>query len=531
MAEAGFNAARALLEPHLANGREAHTAFIDPTGRLTYGQLERNVNAFGHLLASFGIVRETRVALLMHDTLAWPVSFLGAIAAGAVPVALNTLLTGEQYRYILNDSRAKALFVSAALLPVIEPILRDLPHLTHVFVAGGEAPSYAVSLEQALTGQPTHAVAVDTHRDETAFWLYSSGSTGMPKGTRHLHTSMAATADLFGRQVLGLTGDDVVLSAAKLFFAYGLGNALSFPLAVGATTILHPGRPTPDDMFALLARHNVSVFFGVPTLYAAMLAHREQALAEGIACASHHEGANAAVAASRALPALRFGVSAGEALPADVGESFKAQFGVDLIDGVGSTEMLHIYVSNRPDDIRYGTSGKPVPGYRIRLVDEEGADVPDGEVGEMIVEGPSAADGYWNQRAKSRATFQGTWTRSGDKYTRDAEGYFTYAGRTDDMFKVSGIWVSPFEVESALVSHPDVLEAAVVPATDEEGLLKPKAFVVLKEGAGEDGLEANLKEQVKARAGPWKYPRWIVFAPDLPKTATGKIQRFKLREL
>jgi 4-hydroxybenzoate-CoA ligase len=310
--------------------------------------------------------------------------------------------------------------------------------------------------------------------------------------------------------VLGIREDDVVFSAAKLFFAYGLGNGMTFPMSVGATAVLLATRPTPEEVFATLGAHRPTIFFGVPTLYAAMLAH-------------------AAADPALSLPGLRACVSAGEALPAEVGHAWKRRFGVDILDGVGSTEMLHIYVSNRPGDIRYGTSGKPVPGYRIRLVGDDGAAVPDGEVGEMLVSGPSAAEGYWNQREKSRRTFEGEWMRTGDKYVRDADGWYTYQGRTDDMFKVSGIWVSPFEVESALVSHPAVLEAAVVPREDADGLLKPRAVVVLKPGATPDGLVPALQEHVKATAGPWKYPRWIDFADNLPKTATGKIQRFRLR--
>jgi 4-hydroxybenzoate-CoA ligase len=334
----------------------------------------------------------------------------------------------------------------------------------------------------------------------------------MPKGVRHVHSSPMETARLTGQGCLGMREDDLVYSAAKLFFAYGLGNAMSFPLSVGATAVLRPERPTPELVFETLKQYQPTYFFGVPTLYNAMLAN-PQGTPEN---------------SSRRL---RICVSAGEALPAEVGKAFAARFGVDILDGVGSTEMLHQYVCNSPGALKYGTSGRAVPGYEIRLVDEKGNEVSDGEVGEMLVRGPSAADGYWNQREKSRATFEGGWTRSGDKYTRDAEGYFTYQGRTDDMFKVSGIWVSPFEVESALIGHDAVLEAAVVPKEDADGLVKPKAFIVLKPGkSAGNGLPDELKEHVKAKAGMWKYPRWIEFVDGLPKTATGKIQRFKLRE-
>jgi len=507
-----YNAAIDMVDRHIAEGRAGKAAFIDPAGTLTYGALADRCNRMANLLAAFGIGRETRIAVLMLDTNDYPVVFWGAIKAGVVPVLLNTLLNAEQYAYMLADSRARALVVSAALLPAVQPILGKLPFLTHVFVAGGDAPPFAFDLSREIADQSPEFAAAETCGDETAFWLYSSGSTGVSKGVRHVHTSLMETARLYGQGVLGMREDDVGFSAAKLFFAYGLGNAMSFPMSVGATTILLPERPTPEAVFRTLETHQPTLFYSVPTLYAAMLASPQ--------ASPEHSSAR-----------LRQCISAGEALPAEVGKAWKAKFGVDILDGVGSTEMLHIYVSNRPGDVNYGTSGKPVPGYDIRLVDELGAPVADGEVGELLVRGASAADGYWNQRERSRRTFEGEWTRSGDKYTRDANGYYTYQGRTDDMFKVSGIWVSPFEVESALIGHEAVLEAAVVPKEDADGLLKPKAFVVLKPGRTSDkDLTPALQEHVKTRAGPWKYPRWIEFTDNLPKTATGKIQRFKLRE-
>jgi 4-hydroxybenzoate-CoA ligase len=507
-----YNAAADMVDRHVAVGRTAKAAFIDPSETLSYGELTARSSRMANLLATYGIAREQRVALLLLDTVDFPVAFWGAIKAGVVPVCLNTLLTPEQYAYMLADSRAKALFVSAPLLPVVQPILGQLPSLKHVFVAGGEPASFALSFRGELGFQRAAADLAETCCDETAFWLYSSGSTGMPKGVRHVHSSPMETARLTGQTCLGMREDDLVYSAAKLFFAYGLGNAMTFPLSVGATAVLRPERPTPELVFATLKQHQPTFFFGVPTLYAAMLAYPQGT-------------------AENSSARLRICVSAGEALPAEVGKAFRARFGVDVLDGVGSTEMLHQYVCNSPGALKYGTSGRAVGGYEIRLVDEKGKAVPDGEVGEMLVQGPSAADGYWNQREKSRSTFEGGWTRSGDKYIRDAEGFFTYQGRTDDMFKVSGIWVSPFEVESALVGHAAVLEAAVVPKEDTDGLLKPKAFVVLKPGqTAANGLPEALKEHVKAKAGMWKYPRWIEFVEGLPKTATGKIQRFKLRE-
>jgi 4-hydroxybenzoate-CoA ligase len=507
-----YNAVTDLLDRNVEQGRGPKTAFIDPARQITYGALQAETRRLANLLGRLGLRREERVAMIMHDTVDFPVVFLGAIRAGIVPVPLNTLLLPEQYAYMLADSRARVLFVSEALLPSVEGILSGLKGLQEVIVVGGIGGGRFTDLASRLAGESDAFETADTHPDEPAFWLYSSGSTGMPKGARHVHTSLMATARTYAQQVLGIRENDLCLSAAKLFFAYGLGNALTFPMAVGATTVLHPGRPTPADMFRLLAQHQPTIFFGVPTLYAAMLG-------------------DASLAGERGSPNLRICVSAGEALPAHVGHAWKERFAVDILDGVGSTEMLHIFLSNAPGDILYGASGRPVPGYEARLVNEAGAEVADGEIGEMLIRGPSSAEGYWNQREKSRSTFEGGWTRTGDKYVRDADGRYTYCGRADDMFKVSGIWVSPFEVESALISHPAILEAAVIPAEDGDGLTKPKAFVVLKGTEAGDDLNGSLKEHVKNTVGPWKYPRWIEVVDSLPKTATGKIQRFKLREL
>jgi 4-hydroxybenzoate-CoA ligase len=507
-----YNAAADMVDRNVAEGRAAKVAFVDPNESLAYGELQARCNRMANLLSTYQLPRESRIALLQLDTVDFPVVFWGAIKAGVVPVCLNTLLTAEQYAYILGDCRARALFVSHQLLPSIQSVLGQLPFLKHIFVSAGPPPAFALSLRAELGLQTEQSVAAETACDETAFWLYSSGSTGMPKGVRHVHSSPMETARLCGQQCLGVSEGDVIFSAAKLFFAYGLGNSMSFPMSVGASSVLLPERPTPQAVFRMLKEHQPTLFFGVPTLYSAMLAYPEGSPENG----------------SRRL---RLCVSAGEALPAEVGKAVRAKFGVDVLDGVGSTEMLHQYVCNSPGRVRYGTSGLPVPGYEIRLVDEQGREIADGEVGEMLVKGPSAAEGYWNQREKSRATFEGRWTRTGDKYTRDADGYYTYQGRTDDMFKVSGIWVSPFEVESTLIGHAAVLEAAVVPKADADGLLKPKAFIVLKPGtAVSNGLAEELREHVKRSAGPWKYPRWFEFVDGLPKTATGKIQRFKLRE-
>jgi 4-hydroxybenzoate-CoA ligase len=505
-----YNAVTWLLDRNVEEGRGKKLAFTDTVSELTYGELQKQSCRVANMLRRLGVRREERVAMIMLDTVDFPAVFLGAIRAGVVPVPLNTLLTSDQYAYVLADCRARVLFVSEALLPVVKDMVGRMADLDHVVVCGNDAHGYK-KLSNELAGEKDSFVTVPTHADEPAFWLYSSGSTGMPKGVRHLHSSLAATADTYAKQVLGIREDDVGLSAAKLFFAYGLGNALTFPMSVGASTVLNSERPTPALMFALMNKYNPSIFFGVPTLFSAML--NDEALR-----------------GERGGTRLRVCTSAGEALPESIGNGWKARFGVDILDGVGTTELLHIFLSNAPGDIKYGTSGRPVPGYKVRLVNDAGDEVPDGEVGELLVDAPSAGEGYWNQRVKSRATFAGHWTRTGDKYVRDAEGRYTYCGRSDDMFKVSGIWVSPFEVESALITHPAVLEAAVVPEADPEGLLKPKAFVVLRANADTAGLQDALKEHVKQKIGVWKYPRWIDVVDSLPKTATGKIQRFKLRE-
>ncbi|HTQ83241.1 MAG TPA: benzoate-CoA ligase family protein [Pseudolabrys sp.] len=509
-----YNFAADVLQSNLAAGRAGKPAYIDARGTLTYGQLAERVARFGAALRGLGIRREERVLLALTDTVDWPTAFLGCLKAGIIAVPVNTLLTEDDYRFMLADSRAKCLVVSEVLFPKFADLIEDCPDLEHVIVSGDnpqnlDAKGYRLFADVIGADEPEDYTAPTT-ADDMAFWLYTSGSTGKPKGAVHVHASLKLTADLYGTPVAGLKESDVCYSVAKLFFAYGLGNAMTFPMSVGATTVLLGERPTPDSVAALLRKHPVTVFFAVPTFYAAFL--------------------SSPAAPAKSEVKIRRCISAGEALPEQIARKWMERYGVEISDGLGTTEMLHIYLTNAPGATKYGTTGRAVPGYDIKLVGEDGKEVKQGEMGELYVRGPTSAIMYWNNREKSRSTFQGEWTRSGDKYIEDADGYYVCCGRADDMLKVSGMYVSPFEVEAVLSSHPDVLEAAVVGWNDEQKLIKPRAFVVLKQPEkASDALAHALQEHVKVKLAPYKYPRWIEFRKELPKTATGKIQRFKLR--
>ena len=496
-----YNAAADLVHRHVAEGHGDRLAVIDDDGRTTYAELAARVDRAAGALRDLGVQPEQRVALVMQDSVDFVATFLGAIALGAVPIPLNTLLPAGDYVHVLRDSRARVVIASDALIGKLAAAIAASPALRR-------AVDVTTWRGLVAAAAPLAQIA-ETTPDDIAFWLYSSGSTGKPKGAMHLHASPRWTVELYAKAVLGITADDVVFSAAKLFFAYGLGNALVFPLAVGATTVLTAERPTVATVARVMAAHQPTIFGGVPTLFASLLADPGFTVS----------------------PRLRVSTSAGEALPKHVGERWRARTGSDILDGIGSTEMLHIFLSNAPGDIAYGTTGRPVPGYDLELRGDDGAALAGPAEGALWVRGPSACSGYWNDRTRTLATFHGAWTRTGDRYTRGEDGTWTYGGRDDDMLKVGGIWVSPFEVESALAAHPAVLEAAVVGHADGDGLTKPKAFVVLRDPAvaAAAGLVDELKAFVKTALAPYKYPRWIDIVTELPKTATGKIQRFKLR--
>ena len=517
-----YNAAQDLIDTNVDNGLGDKIAYHDPSRSMTYAQLQQRSVQFGAALQARGFRQENRIAVLMPDGVDFPAAFLGAIRAGIVPVTLNTLLTERQYTYMLGDSRVDTIVVGAPLAPMVKTILPKAPRIRTIIVAGGgkqeedlfssdnvEVLHFADLLESQ---KDASLFVAPTLSDEVAFWYYTSGSTGDPKAVKHVHTSPMACAKLMGQGTLGIRSDDVVFSTAKLCFSYGFGNSLAFPLSVGATAQLWPDRVTPDVVFQIMRDHRPTVFYAVPALYAALLASDEMKSLEG-------------------FDRLRVCVSAGEALPAQLGEKWRELTGVDILDGIGSTEMLQTFLSNRLDDVKYGASGKPVKGYEAKILDDDGKLLGPGEIGELVIKGPTAGEGYWNQRTKSRKTFRGEWTHTGDKYYCDEDGYFYFCGRVDDMFKVNGMWVSPFDVESALISHDAILEAAVIGREDDDGLIKPKAFLVLKDGHTMDqSLQDTLKDHVKEKAGMWKYPRWIEIRNDLPRTPTGKIQRFKLRQ-
>lgn len=500
-----FNAADYFVDRNLREGRADKVAVICEDRKLTYAEVAAGVNRVGNALSGAGIRMEDRVALLLLDTDIYPQAFFGAIKIGAVPICLNTLMRPKDYLYYLNDSRARVLMVDASLLPLIGEIRGKLLFLEKLVVVHGNAAGEDITFDAFTAGQSEELAAAPTGPDDTCFWLYSSGSTGQPKGTVHLQHDMVYSTESYAKQVLKIREDDVCFSAAKLFFAYGLGNGLYFPFGVGATTVYMPDRPTPQAVFKTIVRQNPTIYFGVPTLFGSMLTEPGE------------------------LGRVRICVSAGEALPPEILKRWRERFGVQILDGIGSTEICHIFISNREDAVRPGSTGKLVPGYEARIVDEGFNDVADGDMGTLLIKGDSIAACYWNKHEKTKKTMLGDWINTDDKFFRDKDGYFFYVGRSNDMLKVGGIWVSPIEVEACLMEHKAVKECAVVGWPDEENLIKPKAFVVLHSGAAPTPLlEKELKNHVKTALAHYKYPRWVEFVDDLPKTATGKIKRFML---
>ena len=507
-----LNAAEVFVDSHLDHGREAKPAILCANDIVSYGRLHENVNRMGNVLKKLGVRIEERVGILMPDTPEWVYAFFGSMKVGAVAVPMNTMLKPKDYEYLLNDSRARVIVVHPSLKPKIDEIRDELLFLEHVLVAG-ESGLGEHSLGAALNASDPKLKPTNTSKDDMAFWLYSSGTTGFPKGTIHLHHDMIVEADFYAKGTIGVRVDDVSFSVAKLFFAYGLGNGLYFPLRLGGTTILLPDRPTPQKIFDTIDHFQPTVFYSVPTSYAATLHLAEKTGRES-------------------LGRVRMCISAGEPLPSHLFEKWEERFGMQILDGIGSTEILHIFISNRPGNPRPGSTGQIVEGYEAKIVDEEGIEVPPRTVGTLMIKGDSIASGYWNKHEHTKDTFCGQWINTHDKFLVDEDGFFWYAGRTDDMMKVSGQAVWPTDVEAILQRHPAVLESGVVGVADSNGLIKPCAYVVLKnkEDASPE-LEKELQDFVKETTSPHKYPRAVVFVDELPKTATGKIQRYKLRQI
>ena len=504
-----FNVAVPFIDHHIEEGRGWKTAIVfdDKDETVTYTQLSERVDRCGNLLRTLAGEPEGRVLMVVKDCPEFFYLFWGAIKAGMVPIPLNTLLRSDDYRYIIEDSGCSGLIYSPECRAEVAMALSGAEHQPN-FILCTEGPSSVSDMMEEASAilEPT-----STTPDSECFWLYSSGSTGRPKGAVHRHRDIVTTCVHYATDTLGVVEDDVCFSAAKLFFAYGLGNAMTFPLWAGATAVLSGQRPTPEMTFDIMEKHQPTLYFGVPTLYAAQL----RALDE----------------APRDLSSLRACVSAGEALPADIFRRWHERTGTLILDGIGSTEALHIFISNTSEDYRSGTSGRPVPGYEARIVDEEGDTVPPGETGRLFIRGDSTATHYWNNAERTAETMvDDGWLNTGDTYLQDADGYYVYCGRSDDMLKVGGIWCSPVEIESRLIEHAKVLEAAVVGRADADELIKPEAFVVLKEpDDASDALANELLEHCKNGLARYKYPRWVNFVADLPKTATGKVQRYRLR--
>jgi benzoate-CoA ligase len=510
-----FNVATYFVDRNILDGRAGNVAIECGDERITYQQLLECTNRAGNALRSLSVRPEERVLLLLLDGPEFLYSFFGAIKIGAVAVPVNTQAKPHDYEYILNDSRSRIAIVSETLLQQLQAIPRqNLRYLREIILVGdGNHVSQHPRLRDVMDAASPDLTAEPTSKDDAAFWLYSSGSTGVPKGCVHLHHDMVVSSHHYAHTILNISERDRCFSVARLFFAYGLGNAGYFPLSCGATTILSTCRPTPASIYADIERYRPTLFFSVPTNYAALLDHRRPG------------------GPDFDLSSIRHAVSAGEALPAPLFERFRQRFHLEILDALGSTESLHMVISNRPGEVKPGSSGKILPGFEAKITDESGRPAAFDEIGDLWVKCDSLCAGYWNQHEKTKNTFVGQWFRTGDKYRQDEDGFFWHAGRADDLFKVHGLWLSPAEVESALIAHPAVREAAVIAHNDEAGLAKPAAYVVLKtEFTPNENLARELQDFVAERIGGYKRPRWVEFLQELPKTATGKLQRFKLRE-
>jgi benzoate-CoA ligase family protein len=505
-----FNAATFFVDRHVAEGRGGRTAFRAGGRAVTYAQVADRVAHAAGALREAGLDAEQRVLLALDDSPAFAAVFWGAVKLGAVAVPVNTLTSPAEYEFLLNDSRARVAVVEAEVAPRVLAARERCPGLRSVLVVGGPAAG-ALDFDEALARARPVATAVPTSREDVMYWGYTSGSTGRPKAAVHAHQDFVAAADLVGVGVFGLGPDDLVFSASKLYFAFGLGNALYFPARVGAAAVLVAERITADRAFEVIAAERPTIFFAVPTLYARMLEVRDPERPIDVS-------------------SLRYCVSSGEALSPVLFDAWADRFGLELVEVVGSTEALHDFIANRPGEARRGTAGRVVPGFETRLVDDAGSPVPVGTAGHLLVKGETTAPYYWNRRERTRQTMLGEWLRTGDMFRQDAAGWFYFEGRSDDMLKVAGQWVSPAEVEAHLLAHAAVLEAGVVGESDARGLTTPRACVVLRDGvAGSPGLAAELREFVRQRAAGYKVPGVVDFVDDLPRTATGKIQRFRLR--
>lgn len=508
-----YNAASRFIDKNVDQGRGNKTAIYYQEQQIDYHELQNMVNRVGNGLRQLGIEIENRVLILMKDSPEFIASFFGAVKIGAVPIPVNTMMHPKDYEYFLNNSRAKALIVHSDLWSELRHLQKRFIYLQYVIVVDGPVAEGELDYTSWTDQSSPDLSPAHTASDDTAFWLFSSGSTGNPKGIIHLQHDMEFALKHYAQDVLQMTEKDRTFSASKLFFAYGLGNGSYFPLGCGASTIMMPDRPLPENIFQTIERYRPTIFFGVPTLYQAMLKYEEES------------------EVSHDLSSIRICVSAGEPLPPSTLKRWQKRYHLDILDGIGSTEATHIFISNRIGDIRAGSTGKVVPGYEACIADEEGQPLPANEIGELFVKGDSFADGYWNLHEENKKRFIGEWFKTGDKYYQDEDGYFWYCGRSDDMIKAGGIWVSPVEIENVLLHHEAVSEAAVIGVRNQDQLEKPKAFIVTQSNVQpSEELKEELGQFVKKHLAHYKCPRAIQFVEELPKTATGKIQRFKLKE-